>query len=99
MEEGPNALYNKSRDRVLKYECDAECKKEIGDIKEHFYSPVNSMLVLTLVIVGIFIQLTIGKYIWNNVINKLVPGTKKMNSIIQMFLLIVFIQIIGYCCY
>jgi hypothetical protein len=95
--EGPNALYGKSRERIQQYKCDSECKKEL---QENFSeSSIDMMFILSLVIISIVIQLFIGKYIWNNVIHKLIPGTKKMNSIAQMLAIIIFVQMIGYCCY
>lgn len=105
--EGPNPLYEKSRQRMQTYTCDDECKKEINSmfsLKEYFngspmYSGFNLFFVLTLLILAILLQLVVGKYIWNEVIAKLIPGVKKMNSLVQMLALIVFVQIVGYCCY
>ena len=92
--EGPNELYNKSREVMQKYNYNPG-----KNVKEYFSSPSNTMYILTLLLIGLFIQLFLGKFIWNNFLYKLFPGIKKMKSIYEMLALIVFVQIVGYCCY
>jgi len=95
--EGPNQLYEKSRDRVQKYFCDKDCKKEtvIESFDDMYRKSRFITLFLIPIILSIIIQLFLGKFLWNNVVSKLFSGTKKMNSVYQFLGLIIFFQLLG----